>query len=70
MYVVIILVYYTSYIFLKNKYKEKYISDMKGHYEDSGIDKKTMHAMKARKLASDVSILNIFKILSCIDRES
>lgn len=40
---------------LQNKYKEKYISDMKGHYEDSGIDKKTMHAMKARKLASDVS---------------
>ncbi len=28
---------------------------MKGHYEGSGIDKKTMHAMKARKLASDVS---------------
>lgn len=26
---------------------------MKGHYE--GIDKKTMHAMKVRKLASDVS---------------
>lgn len=40
---------------LQNKYKEKYISDMKGHYEDSGIDKKTMHAMKVRKLASDVS---------------
>uniref|UniRef100_A0A672JG42 Nebulin-related anchoring protein n=1 Tax=Salarias fasciatus TaxID=181472 RepID=A0A672JG42_SALFA len=39
-----------------NKYKEKYITDMKGHYEDSGIDKKTMHAMKARNLASDVSI--------------
>ncbi|XP_019120344.2 nebulin-related-anchoring protein isoform X1 [Larimichthys crocea] len=38
-----------------NKYKEKYTSDMKGHYEDSGIDKKTMHAMKARKLASDIS---------------
>ncbi|XP_054625276.1 nebulin-related-anchoring protein isoform X2 [Dunckerocampus dactyliophorus] len=38
-----------------NKYKEKYISDMKGHYEDSGIDKKTMHAMKARKLASDIT---------------
>uniref|UniRef100_A0A8D3C271 Nebulin-related anchoring protein n=1 Tax=Scophthalmus maximus TaxID=52904 RepID=A0A8D3C271_SCOMX len=37
-----------------NKYKEKYVSDM-SHYEDSGIDKKTMHAMKARKLASDVS---------------
>uniref|UniRef100_A0A8C9X214 Nebulin-related anchoring protein n=1 Tax=Sander lucioperca TaxID=283035 RepID=A0A8C9X214_SANLU len=39
-----------------NKYKEKYISDMKGHHGDSGIDKKTMHAMKARKLASDVSL--------------
>ncbi|XP_029312281.1 nebulin-related-anchoring protein isoform X2 [Cottoperca gobio] len=38
-----------------NKYKEKYKSDMKGHYEDSGIDKRTMHAMKARKLASDIS---------------
>uniref|UniRef100_A0A7N6BSZ5 LIM zinc-binding domain-containing protein n=1 Tax=Anabas testudineus TaxID=64144 RepID=A0A7N6BSZ5_ANATE len=38
-----------------NKYKEKYISDMKGHYEDSGIDRKTMHAIKARKLASDIS---------------
>lgn len=38
----------------KNKYKEKYTSNMKGHYE--GIDKKTMHAMKARKLASDVRI--------------
>uniref|UniRef100_A0A3B4VHN2 Nebulin-related anchoring protein n=1 Tax=Seriola dumerili TaxID=41447 RepID=A0A3B4VHN2_SERDU len=38
-----------------NKYKEKYTSNMKGHYEDSGIDKKTMHAMKARKLASDIS---------------
>uniref|UniRef100_A0A7N6BUN2 LIM zinc-binding domain-containing protein n=1 Tax=Anabas testudineus TaxID=64144 RepID=A0A7N6BUN2_ANATE len=39
----------------ENKYKEKYISDMKGHYEDSGIDRKTMHAIKARKLASDIS---------------
>lgn len=41
--------------FIKNKYKEKYTSSTKGHYE--GIDKKTMHAMKARKLASDVSLL-------------
>lgn len=40
--------------FLKNKYKEKYTNNMKSHYE--GIDKKTMHAMKARKLASDVSL--------------
>nr|XP_046233672.1 nebulin-related-anchoring protein isoform X3 [Scatophagus argus] len=38
-----------------NKYKEKYTSNMKGHYEDSGIDKRTMHAMKARKLASDIA---------------
>lgn len=27
---------------------------MKGHYEGGGIDKKTMHAMNVRKLASDV----------------
>lgn len=46
----------TCLISLKNKYKEKYTSNMKGHYEDSGIDKRTMHAMKARKLASDVSL--------------
>ncbi|XP_072229371.1 nebulin-related-anchoring protein isoform X1 [Leuresthes tenuis] len=37
-----------------NKYREKYTSDLK-HYEDSGIDKRTMHAMKARTLASDIS---------------
>lgn len=37
-----------------NKYKEKYTSDMKGHYEGSVIDKKTMHALKAGKLASDI----------------
>ncbi|CAG12601.1 unnamed protein product, partial [Tetraodon nigroviridis] len=35
------------------KYKEKHNSDLKGHYE--GIDRKTMHAMKARKLASDIA---------------
>ncbi|XP_033975789.1 nebulin-related-anchoring protein isoform X1 [Trematomus bernacchii] len=38
-----------------NKYREKYASGIKGHYEDSGIDKRTMHAMKARTLASDIS---------------
>ncbi|XP_057682974.1 nebulin-related-anchoring protein isoform X1 [Corythoichthys intestinalis] len=38
-----------------NKYKEKYTTDMKGHYEGSGIDKRTMHAMKARTLASDIA---------------
>lgn len=30
---------------------------MKGHYEGSGMDKQTMHAMKVRSLASDVSPL-------------
>lgn len=38
-----------------NKYKEKYTNHMKGHYEDSGMDKKTMHAMKVRKLASNIA---------------
>uniref|UniRef100_A0A6Q2WPS4 LIM zinc-binding domain-containing protein n=1 Tax=Esox lucius TaxID=8010 RepID=A0A6Q2WPS4_ESOLU len=33
------------------KYKEKYTNHMKGHYEGSGMDKNTMHAMKVRKLA-------------------
>lgn len=45
---------------------------MKGHYE--GIDKKTMHAMKARKLASDVSLifhqLNIVQTYSYITTTS
>uniref|UniRef100_A0A671N506 Nebulin-related-anchoring protein-like n=1 Tax=Sinocyclocheilus anshuiensis TaxID=1608454 RepID=A0A671N506_9TELE len=36
-----------------NKYKENYTNHMKGHYEGSGIDKKTMHAMNVRKLASN-----------------
>ncbi|KAK3559454.1 hypothetical protein QTP86_013637, partial [Hemibagrus guttatus] len=38
-----------------NKYKEKYANHMKGHYEGTGLDKKTMHAMKVRKLASDIA---------------
>ncbi|XP_053196690.1 nebulin-related-anchoring protein isoform X1 [Scomber japonicus] len=33
-----------------NKYKQKH-----SHYEDSGIDKKTMHAMKVRNLASNIA---------------
>lgn len=52
-------------ILIQNKYKEKYTSDMKGHYEDSGIDKKTMHAMKARRLASDVSALITWTKIKC-----
>ncbi|XP_061086083.1 nebulin-related-anchoring protein isoform X2 [Conger conger] len=38
-----------------NKYKEKYTNHMKGHYEGTGLDKRTMHAMKARKLASNIA---------------
>ncbi|XP_067100527.1 nebulin-related-anchoring protein [Osmerus mordax] len=38
-----------------NKYKEKYTNHMKGHYEGSGMDKNTMHAMKVRKLASNIA---------------
>ncbi|CAK6956632.1 nebulin-related-anchoring protein isoform X1 [Scomber scombrus] len=38
-----------------NKYKQKYTSDMKGNYKDSGIDKRTTHAMKVRNLASNIS---------------
>lgn len=53
--VVVILFFIFLFCFVfKNKYKEKYANNMKSHYE--GIDKKTMHAMKARKLASDVSL--------------
>ncbi|XP_028844222.1 nebulin-related-anchoring protein [Denticeps clupeoides] len=39
----------------ENKYKEQYTNHMKGHYEGSGLDKKTLHAMKAGKLASDIT---------------
>uniref|UniRef100_A0A8C2HNQ5 Nebulin-related anchoring protein n=1 Tax=Cyprinus carpio TaxID=7962 RepID=A0A8C2HNQ5_CYPCA len=38
-----------------NKYKENYTNHMKGHYEGGGIDKKIMHAMNVRKLASDIA---------------
>ncbi|XP_012670070.2 nebulin-related-anchoring protein [Clupea harengus] len=38
-----------------NKYKEKYTNHMKGHYEGSGLDKKTMHAMKVTNLASNIA---------------
>uniref|UniRef100_A0A8C2HNQ7 Nebulin-related anchoring protein n=1 Tax=Cyprinus carpio TaxID=7962 RepID=A0A8C2HNQ7_CYPCA len=39
----------------ENKYKENYTNHMKGHYEGGGIDKKIMHAMNVRKLASDIA---------------
>ncbi|CAL8259772.1 unnamed protein product [Arctogadus glacialis] len=38
-----------------NKYKENYRQSMKGHYEDSGVDQKTAHAMKVGSLASNIS---------------
>ncbi|KAJ3607970.1 hypothetical protein NHX12_025021 [Muraenolepis orangiensis] len=38
-----------------NKYKENHRQDMKDHYKDSGMDKKTSHAIKVRNLASDIS---------------
>uniref|UniRef100_A0A3B3SDX1 Nebulin-related anchoring protein n=1 Tax=Paramormyrops kingsleyae TaxID=1676925 RepID=A0A3B3SDX1_9TELE len=37
------------------RYKEKYANHIKGHYEGSGLDRKTAHAMKARKLASNIA---------------
>ncbi|XP_063819401.1 nebulin-related-anchoring protein [Pseudophryne corroboree] len=40
---------------LQLKYKEKYHTQMKGHYEGGGIDRRTLHAMKAGTLASNVT---------------
>ncbi|XP_073451972.1 nebulin-related-anchoring protein [Aquarana catesbeiana] len=37
------------------KYKEKYQTQMKGHYDGMGIDRSMMHAMKAGNLASNLS---------------
>ncbi|XP_048843572.1 nebulin-related-anchoring protein isoform X2 [Brienomyrus brachyistius] len=37
------------------RYKEKYAKHIKGQYEGSGLDRKTAHAMKARKLASNIA---------------
>ncbi|XP_041427114.1 nebulin-related-anchoring protein-like [Xenopus laevis] len=36
------------------KYKEKYKNQMKGHYEGVGMDRRTLHAIKAGSLASDI----------------
>uniref|UniRef100_A0A8C9T4Z5 Nebulin-related anchoring protein n=1 Tax=Scleropages formosus TaxID=113540 RepID=A0A8C9T4Z5_SCLFO len=38
-----------------NKYKEKYTNHMKGHYEGCGPDRRTLHAMKVRNLASNIA---------------
>ncbi|XP_073540774.1 nebulin-related-anchoring protein isoform X2 [Phyllobates terribilis] len=37
------------------KYKEKYQSQMKGHYEGVGMDRRTLHAIKAGTLASNLA---------------
>uniref|UniRef100_A0A8C9TMW2 Nebulin-related anchoring protein n=1 Tax=Scleropages formosus TaxID=113540 RepID=A0A8C9TMW2_SCLFO len=39
----------------ENKYKEKYTNHMKGHYEGCGPDRRTLHAMKVRNLASNIA---------------
>uniref|UniRef100_A0A6Q2YQJ6 LIM zinc-binding domain-containing protein n=1 Tax=Esox lucius TaxID=8010 RepID=A0A6Q2YQJ6_ESOLU len=52
----------TGYVvFSTTKYKEKYTNHMKGHYEGSGMDKNTMHAMKVRKLASNIAYKQEFE---------
>ncbi|KAM4702748.1 nebulin-related-anchoring protein [Rhinophrynus dorsalis] len=43
------------------KYKEKYQNQMKGHYEGVGMDRRTIHAMKAGNLASNVSYKSDYK---------
>ncbi|XP_063290438.1 nebulin-related-anchoring protein [Pelobates fuscus] len=43
------------------KYKEKYQNQMKGHYEGIGMDQRTMHAMKAGSLASNVAYKSDYK---------
>nr|XP_015202884.1 PREDICTED: nebulin-related-anchoring protein isoform X2 [Lepisosteus oculatus] len=37
------------------KYKENYLNQMKGHYEGVGMDKRTLHAMKVKNLASNIA---------------
>ncbi|KAM4636798.1 nebulin-related-anchoring protein [Discoglossus pictus] len=37
------------------KYKEKYLNQVKGHYDGVGMDKRTLHAMKAGSLASNLN---------------
>ncbi|XP_058841339.1 nebulin-related-anchoring protein isoform X1 [Acipenser ruthenus] len=37
------------------KYKQSYQNQMKGHYEGVGMDRRTLHAMKVRNLASNIA---------------
>ncbi|XP_039631959.1 nebulin-related-anchoring protein isoform X2 [Polypterus senegalus] len=37
------------------QYKQNYQSQMKGHYEGTGMDRKTLHAIKVKNLASNVA---------------
>ncbi|XP_030045254.1 LOW QUALITY PROTEIN: nebulin-related-anchoring protein-like, partial [Microcaecilia unicolor] len=43
------------------KYKENYHSQMKGHYEGTGLDRRTLHAMKVGSLASDIAYKSDYK---------
>ncbi|XP_070116847.1 nebulin-related-anchoring protein isoform X23 [Equus caballus] len=38
-----------------NKYKENYQNHMRGRYEGVGMDRRTLHAMKVRNLASNIA---------------
>nr|XP_001495932.2 nebulin-related-anchoring protein isoform X10 [Equus caballus] len=39
----------------ENKYKENYQNHMRGRYEGVGMDRRTLHAMKVRNLASNIA---------------
>ncbi|XP_053548678.1 nebulin-related-anchoring protein isoform X2 [Bombina bombina] len=43
------------------KYKEKYQNQVKGHYDGVGMDKRTLHAMKAGSLASNIAYKSDYK---------
>ncbi|MEE6486836.1 hypothetical protein FKM82_014715 [Ascaphus truei] len=43
------------------KYKEKYLNQMKGHYEGVGMDRRMLHAIKAGSLASNIAYKSDYK---------
>nr|XP_033799617.1 nebulin-related-anchoring protein isoform X1 [Geotrypetes seraphini] len=43
------------------KYKENYHNHMKGHYEGTGLDRRTLHAMRVGSLASDIAYKSDYK---------
>uniref|UniRef100_A0A5F8H033 Nebulin-related-anchoring protein n=1 Tax=Monodelphis domestica TaxID=13616 RepID=A0A5F8H033_MONDO len=44
-----------------NKYKENYQTQLKGHYEGVGMDRRTLHAMKVANLASNIAYKSDYK---------